>query len=317
MFTHPRYNIGVTSSSSLPPLPPRPAHGDGLPPLPPHAQAQPGALPPLRRDGGTPPAPVIELSRERPVRRSRRGAAVALGAVALVAAGAVGGVTATRVFPADTASTAPPSSTVATTASPTPAPTTTVSAGTTLEDAITQVAPSVVTIRTGSGMGSGVVLAPRGLIVTNEHVVDGADVVQIVTSDGRRQVGRVVRHDPDQDLAVIRPTSTVPTGVQLADGTSNPLRVGDQVFAIGSPFGLQNTVTAGIVSALNRPGESGIPMIQTDAPINPGNSGGGLFDLEGRLVGIPTSIRAPITGNVGIGFAVPASRVSALVNSVP
>jgi len=89
------------------------------------------------------------------------------------------------------------------------------------------------------------------------------------------------------------------------------------VFAIGSPFGLRNSVTSGIVSALRTRGRLGLSLIQTDAPINPGNSGGGLFDLRGRLVGIPTSIESPIQGNVGIGYAVPASRVRALLDRVP
>jgi S1-C subfamily serine protease len=89
------------------------------------------------------------------------------------------------------------------------------------------------------------------------------------------------------------------------------------VDAIGSPFGLQNTVTAGIVSALGRPGRAGQPLIQTDAPINPGNSGGGLFDLRGRLVGVPTSIDSPNGANVGIGFAVPVERVRGLLAKVP
>ena len=89
------------------------------------------------------------------------------------------------------------------------------------------------------------------------------------------------------------------------------------MFAIGSPFGFRNTVTSGIVSALRTRGRLNLPLIQTDAPINPGNSGGGLFDLRGRLVGIPTSIESPIRGNVGIGFAVPASRVKAFLARVP
>jgi serine protease Do len=93
--------------------------------------------------------------------------------------------------------------------------------------------------------------------------------------------------------------------------------VGDTVFAIGSPFGLQNTVTAGVVSALRRRGRGDRLLIQTDASVNPGNSGGGLFDLRGRLVGIPTSIESPIHGNVGIAFAVPAARVKAFLTRVP
>jgi len=126
-----------------------------------------------------------------------------------------------------------------------------------------------------------------------------------------------VQDDPEQDLAILQASGPTGPGALIADEANGGLRVGDQVFAIGSPFGLQNTVTSGIVSYVDRPGEGGVPMIQTDAPINPGNSGGGLFDLRGRLVGIPTAIRAPISGNVGIGFAVPASRVTQLLERVP
>jgi S1-C subfamily serine protease len=127
----------------------------------------------------------------------------------------------------------------------------------------------------------------------------------------------VVTSDERQDLAILRPTQVVGPGARLAREPDAGLRIGDSVFAIGSPFGLRDTVTAGVVSAVGRTGGNGVPMIQTDAPINPGNSGGGLFDLRGRLVGIPTSIAAPIPGNVGIGFAVPASRVQTLLDSVP
>jgi len=186
-----------------------------------------------------------------------------------------------------------------------------------LADAVTLVAPSVVQVRTLTGQGSGVIVAPRNLVVTNQHVVAGSDRVVVVTSDGRSVPARVVVEDARQDLAILQPSGPLPPGVPIAQENQGGLRVGDTVFAVGSPFGLQNSVTAGIVSAVGRTGDGGVPMIQTDAPINPGNSGGGLFDLGGRLVGIPTSIRAPIPGNVGIGFAVPSARVVALLSQVP
>lgn len=309
----------------LPSLDARPERGDGLPPLAPRDASGGGALPPLgggsrRRGAGlrgedpaSTPRPVGDLAAARRRRRA------ALGAVALVAAGAVGGLTAVSVYHPErdgaVAQSTAPSSTAPT---PVPVPPVTPTAGTTdLQAAVARVTPSVVQIRTPGGQGSGVIVAPKNLIITNEHVVRGSDRVVVVTSDGRAQAGQVLVHDPAQDLAIVRPSSAVPGGVALADETVNPVRVGDEVFAVGSPFGLQNTVTAGIVSALNRRGDGGVPMIQTDAPINPGNSGGGLFDIDGRLVGIPTSIRAPITGNVGIGFAVPSSRVAALMDRVP
>ncbi len=186
-----------------------------------------------------------------------------------------------------------------------------------LQDAVRIARPSVVVVRSDGSQGSGVIINPGELIITNAHVVGSADTVEIVTSDRRRVPADVVEADARQDLAVLRPSGVVGPGARLAREPVGGLRLGDQVFAIGSPFGLHNTVTAGVVSATGRQNRNGVPMIQTDAPINPGNSGGGLFDLRGRLVGIPTSIAAPIRGNVGIGFAVPVGRVRALLDSVP
>jgi len=186
-----------------------------------------------------------------------------------------------------------------------------------LQDAIAAVDSAVVQVRTGDGQGSGVVTSPRGLIITNEHVAGarGADVM-VVTADNRRVPATVVASDAANDLAVLKPKGSVGQGVQIAPEPDAALRAGDQVFAIGSPFGLMNTVTVGVVSAVSRSGGSGNPMIQTDAPINPGNSGGGLFDLRGRLVGVPTSINSPVPGNVGIGFAVTADQVRRILESV-
>ncbi len=181
---------------------------------------------------------------------------------------------------------------------------------------MSQAAPAVVQVQSSSGQGSGVIVEPSGLVVTNNHVVRGDSTVTLVTSDDRRVPATVVAADERQDLAILRPEGAVGRGAELADETDAGLRQGDRVFAIGSPFGLQGTVTAGVVSAVGRTNEEGVPMVQIDAPINPGNSGGGLFDLRGRLVGIPTSILGPISGNVGIGFAVPVSRVKAMLDSV-
>ena len=137
----------------------------------------------------------------------------------------------------------------------------------------------------------------------------------LLTQDERRVPATVVTarraagpRDPEARRA---PSAAAPSSPARATA----LDQGDEVFAIGSPFGLQNTVTAGIVSNTGRVNpRNGVPMIQIDAPINPGNSGGGLFDLDGRLIGIPTSILGPISGNVGIGFAVPVSRVRAMLD---
>jgi S1-C subfamily serine protease len=186
-----------------------------------------------------------------------------------------------------------------------------------LSSAVRTATPSVVQVIAGGSSGSGVIVQPRGLIVTNQHVVGNARRVTVVTADNRRIPAAVETSDARQDLAILRPNGVAGPGAQVAAEPDGGLQIGDQVFAIGSPFDLPGTVTAGIVSAVGRVNAAnGIPMIQTDAPINPGNSGGGLFDLRGRLVGIPTAIAAPIRGNVGIGFAVPSSRVRALLESV-
>jgi len=232
---------------------------------------------------------------------------------AVLGAGAVGGVAGQLLDDDDPA----PPAAVETPASTTmPAPS--FGSDVDLADAAARVAPSVVQVQTDAGsQGSGVIIEPSGLIVTNNHVIRGADTVSVETSDGRSIPAAIVTADERQDLAILRPQGSVGPGAELAEEPDGALRPGDQVFAIGSPFGLRNTVTAGVVSAVSRTNPEGVPMIQIDAPINPGNSGGGLFDLRGRLVGIPTSILGPIPGNVGIGFAVPASRVRSLLASAP
>ena len=235
--------------------------------------------------------------------------------LAVLAAGAAGGVSA-RVFQDDPAPAPAAVETPAATSTTTPAVVTAPEAS--LTDAVARVSPTVVEVQTDAGsQGSGVILSPSGLVVTNHHVIAGATSVTLTTAGGLKVPATIVNDDARQDLAILKPAGEVGRGAELADEPDAGLRQGDQVFAIGSPFGLQNTVTAGIVSAVGRTNGEGVPMIQIDAPINPGNSGGGLFDLRGRLVGIPTSIFGPISGNVGIGFAVPASRVRAMADSAP
>ena len=162
--------------------------------------------------------------------------------------------------------------------------------------------------------GSGVVVdAAAGYIVTNAHVVKNADEISIGVSDGRTLQATLVGMDPEVDLALLQVPAEDLTEIDYAD--SGRLRVGDFVVAIGNPFGLNQTVTSGIISALGRSGlgiEGYEDFIQTDASINPGNSGGALVDLNGRLVGINTAIFAPSGGNIGIGFAIPANMVSAV-----
>jgi Do/DeqQ family serine protease len=156
-------------------------------------------------------------------------------------------------------------------------------------------------------MGSGVIVdAARGYVLTNNHVVERADQIVIGLSDGRQLPGRVIGSDSETDVAVVQVKAERLT--QIAVGNSDRLQVGDYVVAVGNPFGLQQTVTSGIVSALGRK-DLGIEgyenFIQTDASINPGNSGGALIDLTGQLVGINTAIAGPSGANVGIGFAIP------------
>ncbi len=167
--------------------------------------------------------------------------------------------------------------------------------------------PSVVQIETDLGVGSGVVYGD-GLILTNHHVIADASVVRVRASDGRSFDGTIVGSDPAVDIAVVQVASSDLPVAELAPEHS--VEVGEVAVAIGSPFELQQTVTQGIVSAVNRPmvsGESITAMIQTDAPINPGNSGGALADADGRVVGINTAIRTDgvSSSNAGIGFAVP------------
>lgn len=166
--------------------------------------------------------------------------------------------------------------------------------------------------------GSGVVVdAVQGYIVTNNHVIEGADEITVGFSDGRVLNATLVGRDSQVDLAVLKVDPKGLKAIQFAD--SGKLRVGDFVVAIGNPFGLNQTVTSGIVSALGRSGlgiEGYEDFIQTDAPINPGNSGGALVDLAGKLVGINTAIFAPAGGNVGIGFAIPANMVKAVLTQL-
>jgi serine protease Do/serine protease DegQ len=155
--------------------------------------------------------------------------------------------------------------------------------------------------------GSGVIVdAARGYLLTNEHVIQHADIIMVTLRDGRHLQAKVVGSDPETDVALLKIQPEELDSVPLGD--SDALQVGDFVVAIGNPFGLGHTVTSGIVSALGRSGlgiEGYEEFIQTDASINPGNSGGALVNLRGELVGVNTAIVAPAGGNVGIGFAIP------------
>ncbi|PZO15977.1 MAG: 2-alkenal reductase [Burkholderiales bacterium] len=168
-----------------------------------------------------------------------------------------------------------------------------------------------------TGLGSGVIVSPAGYVLTNNHVIEEADEIEVILNDGRKSVAKVIGTDPETDLAILK--------IELADlpvitlGNSDALEIGDQVLAIGNPFGVGQTVTSGIVSALGRT-QLGINtfenFIQTDAAINPGNSGGALVDINGNLMGINTAIYSRSGGSMGIGFAIPTSTARNVLDSI-
>ncbi len=168
-----------------------------------------------------------------------------------------------------------------------------------------------------ANLGSGVIVSSEGYILTNQHVVDGADQIEVALADGRTATAKVIGSDPETDLAVLKINMTnLPT---ITLGRSDQSRVGDVVLAIGNPFGVGQTVTMGIISALGR-NHLGINtfenFIQTDAPINPGNSGGALVDVNGNLLGINTAIYSRSGGSLGIGFAIPVSTARTVLESI-
>jgi len=273
-----------------------------------------------------PASPVAPIAPVPPFpHRPARSMAVAMLAAGLVAGsiggGAVGALIASR-HP-----TASPTSSNATVAAGVAAPAP--SAGS-FAAIYQQTKDGVVTITTsvsGGGArsfsqaeGSGIVVDKQGDILTNAHVVDGASQVQVTFSDGHSATAQVKGVDQSADLAVVQVSASDQLH-PLTAGNSDALQVGDTALAIGSPFGLPGSFTAGIISGLNRSstaptGRALTGMIQTDAPINPGNSGGALLDAHGQLVGINDSIQSPVEGNVGVGFAIPINRAETLLPSL-
>jgi serine protease Do len=232
----------------------------------------------------------------RPDREQRPARGLALAVVALAA-------TACTAAPGPSPSTAAPAAPTAT--APQPAA---IASG--LPDVVEHLSPSVVTVRTDGGVGSGVVYQ-SDVIITNQHVVRDARQVTIDFADGTSSPGEVLATDVTTDLAVVR---TARTGLPVPEYRTELPRRGEIVLAIGSPLGFENTVTAGIVSALNRqiPGSAAqsralVDLIQTDAAISPGNSGGALVDAAGRVIGINEAYIPPAAGAVSLGFAIPAA----------
>jgi len=169
-------------------------------------------------------------------------------------------------------------------------------------------------------IGSGVIIdGDQGLVVTNHHVVQGADTILVTLSDRREFTATLVGSDAGTDIALLRVTTDDAEFAEVPIGDSNAVAVGDYVVAIGNPFGLGQTATAGIVSAIGRSGvniESYEDFIQTDASINPGNSGGALVDIDGELLGVNTAILSGTGGNIGIGFAIPSNMVRKVVEQL-
>ncbi|MEG1734123.1 MAG: Do family serine endopeptidase [Comamonas sp.] len=168
-----------------------------------------------------------------------------------------------------------------------------------------------------SGLGSGVIISQDGYILTNNHVVEGADDIEVTLTDSRQAKAKVIGTDPETDLAILKiELEKLPV---IVLGNSDQVAVGDRVLAIGNPFGVGQTVTSGIISALGR-SQLGINtfenFIQTDAAINPGNSGGALVDAEGNLLGINTAIYSRSGGSMGIGFAIPVSTAKMVLDGI-
>jgi putative serine protease PepD len=180
------------------------------------------------------------------------------------------------------------------------------------------VAPAVVQLEVANGLGSGVIYDPDGLILTAAHVVTGNDTVTVRLADGSTRDGTVVGFDTDSDIGVVSiedPPDNLPVAV-LADSAP---QVGDLAVAVGSPYGLDQTVTSGIVSALDRPSPAGGPSVgtlQIDTPINPGNSGGPVANREGEVIGIASFIQSQTGGSVGLGFAIPVDIAERVADAI-
>src|SRR5438067_7816291 len=276
-----------------------------------------------------PPSPATQPASPQPTpsfpHRPARSMAVAMLAAGLVV-GSIGGgaIGAALASQHKTAATTSTSTVGAGVAAPAPAP----GSYAAIDQ---QTPPGVVMISTAiarggarsfsQAEGSGIVVDKQGDILTNAHVVSGATQIQVTFNDGHTASGQVKRVDQSADLAVVKVSVSADQLHPLAIGNSDTLQVGDTALAIGAPFGLSGTFTAGIISGLNRsttaPNHRALTgMIQTDAPINPGNSGGALLDARGQLIGINDSIQSPVEGNVGVGFAIPINRAESLLPSL-
>lgn len=275
----------------------------------------------------TEPRIPVQQAQPQPVQRQSRG--LRTGAILLLSAllAAVFGTGLFAGWQFGHSSATPVLTTTSTTGTTTTTTTSTTEA--TREAVIAKVRPAIVlvTVSTGNGtaLGSGEIINKQGYIVTNNHVVSGANSIQVTLYDGTRATAQLTGTDAADDLAVIKITPPTAGLSVISIGDSSQLKVGQEVLAIGNPLGNTQTVTNGIISALNRSvseGQGGATIpdaIQTDAPINPGNSGGALVDMNGNLVGIPTLTAIDPEFNTpanGVGFAIPANRVKLIVPQI-
>lgn len=299
--------------------PPRWANPSGAPSGPGPA-SWPGAYPPNPPLHSPATATSVLDPAASPPRRTRRWwrAVAAVAAAACVFFAGIGVATVLR--PASSPSAESPAvSSTTTSRSPIVAPSgTTVPDGQQPAEAVAAtLGPAVVTLENGQGLGSGVVYDPSGLILTNAHVTAGGTSLNVQFSDGRTLRGTVLGADPEADIGVVKVDSPNLTAASLS---TNKVVVGETVIAIGSPFGLPQTVTEGIVSAVDRPVDSSsglaVHMIQTDAAINPGNSGGALADRSGEVIGVNTSIFSQSGDNNGIGFAIPIQTAKTVADKI-
>src|SRR5712691_2272818 len=249
-----------------------------------------------------------------PPKRFRRGLLIAVAALT-VASGAGSGALAAALIDHGT-TTASAGCALTTTASSTSS-----TASPTAATVYAQDSPGVVmiTVNVGNGqaIGSGIVLDSKGDILTNAHVIAAARSIQVAFSDGTTVPATLVGSNKGADLAVIRISVAASTLHPLTLGNSASVKVGDNVYAIGSPFGLSGSLSEGIVSNLGQAGAGNLTgLIQTDAAINPGNSGGPLVNAQGQVIGVNNSIESPVDGNVGVGFAIPIDQVKQVLPSI-
>ena len=305
-------------------------YDQGYQQYPQYAAPEQPAYPTPGADGYLPPPPGVtpQAPGSAPSKKSSGvGKVIAIAALTGLLAGGVGGAVGYSL--ADGQST---SSTVSAGANPSNSDTLSVRAEGTIAAIAAKVLPSVVSIEVSGGSGSGFILSQDGYILTNNHVIESAangGQIEVVLQDGSRSPAELVGRTPDYDLAVLKidKTGLTPSAI----GNSDSVKVGDQAIAIGSPLGLEGTVTSGIISSLNRPVTAGgadgtetsfINAIQTDAPINPGNSGGPLVNSEGQVIGVNSAIASLSTdtggqaGSIGLGFAIPINTANRIAQEL-